>query len=112
MELCHSCRQNLHYISCEDCGNLSIDPAKPFRCLFCSNPKSSYYYRSWIQTHPEDEIEIAGIDWGIDITKDAEREKELCDNVVNNYTCPNCGNKRCNTSEPVCWSCGQAIPKV
>jgi hypothetical protein len=98
MELCHTCRRNFSYIICEYCGNLSIDPGKPSLCIFCSNPKSTYYYREWIRIHPEEQPKSIETD-------DAKREAELC-GPINNFTCARCKNTRCNVSEKLCWNCG------
>jgi ribosomal protein L37AE/L43A len=111
MQLCHQCRKEANYIICEDCGNLSVDPNNILICVFCSNPQAGQYYQNWLKNHPE-WIPAGGDDSPYDDTNyDALQLSKLEEEAVNNYTCPNCQNKRCNINEGKCWSCGSIFPR-
>ena len=118
MEICSSCRDDLGYTICDDCGNTSIEPNDPSACIFCSNPKAGHYYQVWLSNHPSAQQVVfpsicdsnGGCSNCSGCNKSAEikpKMRNVVDEILDNdYTCPHCGNKRLNKIETVCWSCG------
>lgn len=70
-----------------------------------------------IVNHPDSPLWKVDIDAGayfwreINMTPIASTNAQVIstNSTMNNFTCPTCKNKRCNSMEQICWSCGNPL---